>query len=77
MSALLHLVPAVLLLLSVWLGRYPGEQRILAFRARTRPRRARAATRTARRLGLMLPRGGRLLAASLAGRAPPWPGFPD
>src|SRR6202035_2739291 len=64
-TALLYLAPALLVLLSLWLGRYPGEQRILAFTSRTRARRARAATRARRWRTATLPRGGRLLAASL------------
>jgi hypothetical protein len=71
MTALLYLAPALVVLLSLWLGRYPGEQRILALRGRTQPRRAPAAVERRRSRAPALPRGGLLLAASLAGRAPP------
>ncbi|HWW91588.1 MAG TPA: hypothetical protein VNY35_12500 [Solirubrobacteraceae bacterium] len=71
MSALLCVAPALVVLLSLWLGRYPGERRILALRARTQPRRARAAVESRRSRAPSLPRGGLLLAVSLAGRGPP------
>jgi uncharacterized protein len=74
MSALLYLLPALLLLGALLLGRYPGERLLLAAAARRarRPVRAsRAAPRRGRPLPALLPRGSALLAAALAGRAPP------
>jgi hypothetical protein len=71
MSALLCLAPALVVLLSLWLGRYPGERRILALQAGTQPRRVRAAVESTRSRALSCPRGGLLLAVSLAGRGPP------
>ncbi len=71
MSGALHLAPALLALLLLWLGRYPGEQRILAFKARLPRRRVRVAAPAPRRRSPWMPRGGRLLATCLAGRAPP------
>ena len=68
----LTLLPALLLAAAVFAGRYPGEQ-LLERWARARPR----ARRTSARLILptrpvaTLARGGRLVAAALAGRAPP------
>ncbi|HEY2716637.1 MAG TPA: YcnI family protein, partial [Solirubrobacterales bacterium] len=74
MSALFYLLPALLLLATLLLGHYPGERLLLAAAARRRPP-ARAAThRPSSRLGSdrrRLPRGGALLGAALAGRAPP------
>ena len=67
-----HLLPLLLMLVALLAGRYPGAD------ALTRPRRTRARpVRPARCLGRpllaapTLARGGRLVAASLAGRAPP------
>ena len=73
MNALLYLTPALLLLLALWLGRYPGEKAIWALKGATRSQRAGRAQPTVRRRAPTLPRGGLLLAASLAGRAPPRP----
>jgi hypothetical protein len=70
-SVLLYLAPAALLLLSLWLGRYPGEKRIRALLGVTAFRVACALVRATTRCAATLPRGGRLIAASLAGRAPP------
>jgi len=75
MAVLLALAPLLLLVASLLAGRYLGEERI----ARLAARRRRPATRRARmaRLGraqaapVVLPRGGRLIAASLAHRGPP------
>jgi hypothetical protein len=73
MSALFYLLPALLLLGALLLGRYLGERLLLA--AARRPRRPVRAARTALRRGrprlASLPRGSALLAAALAGRAPP------
>jgi hypothetical protein len=74
LEALGYLLPAVLLLLAL-LGRcYPGEHTLLGLVRDGRPRRreARSPTSTARpRPRTLLPRGGRLLAFSLAVRPPP------
>jgi hypothetical protein len=68
----LYVLPALLLAISLLARRYPGERLLLLLRVRrTRPRvgvRARLPEVT-----LAGPRGGRLIALSLAGRAPPVP----
>jgi hypothetical protein len=74
-AGVLFLSPAVVLLASLMTGRYVGEERLhrlaRAFRPRrTRPRRTVAAARGPRRRALM-PRGGSLVATSLAVRPPP------
>ena len=73
MNTLFYLLPALLLLATLLLGRYPGERLLLAV-ARRRPPTIVAAEPPAFRLPLYrqrLPRGGALLGAALAGRAPP------
>ncbi len=68
----LYLLPALLLLIPLLARRYPGEHLLgtLCLR-RARPRnRSRAVTRA---IELAAPHGGRLIAVSLAGRAPPQP----
>ena len=74
MAVLLALAPLLLLLASLLAGRYVGEERIARLAARLRPPRRRA--RVARlgcgqRAGVVPPRGGRLIATSLAQRGPP------
>jgi len=69
---LLMLLPALTMaaLLVVW--PYPGLELILRIAARRRPRPGRTRTRRVhRRRPLLVARGGRLIAASLGGRAPP------
>jgi len=73
MSALLYLLPALLLMAALLLGRYPGERLLLAVARRRPPGRAAAESP-----GIWLPfalprlpRGGALLGAALAGRGPP------
>ncbi|HEY2142281.1 MAG TPA: hypothetical protein VGG98_09515 [Solirubrobacteraceae bacterium] len=69
----LFLAPAVLLALPLLAGRYIGAERLRRI-ARTRSphrRRASAASRAPRAWGLVPPRGGLLIAASLAVRPPP------
>jgi hypothetical protein len=74
-AALAYLAPALLILLPLLGGRYPGDEAL----ARVARRRARPSRRPPpavpplrrRRVGALLPRGGRLVAASLAGRGPP------
>jgi hypothetical protein len=74
-TGVLFLSPAIVLLASLLTGRYVGEDRLArlaAARRPSRPRRPRAARLVLprRREGLM-PRGGRLVATSLAVRPPP------
>jgi hypothetical protein len=72
----LYLLPA-LLLAAALLARRPGERLIVALHRRytRRARRARSAAAPGLRLAHStehsFPRGGRLIAAALAGRAPP------
>jgi hypothetical protein len=74
-AALAYLAPALLILLPLISGRYPGDEALVRVAARrSRPaRRPRQAPppRRRRRPETLLPRGGRLVAASLAGRGPP------
>jgi periplasmic copper chaperone A len=73
-TALFYLLPALLLLATLLLGRYPGERLLLAVAARRRRPARVAANQPSSRLGFdrpRLPRGGALLGAALAGRAPP------
>jgi hypothetical protein len=67
----IYLLPALLLALVLLTRRYPGERLLGRLRLHLRPRRserARAVRYTAERPP---PHGGRLIAVSLAGRAPP------
>jgi hypothetical protein len=73
-AALAYLAPALLILLPLVGGRYPGERalaRAAARRARPAARRPPSATRPRRRRSALLPRGGLLVGSALAGRAPP------
>jgi hypothetical protein len=67
--------PALVLALPLLAGRYVGEQRLARLAARFSARVVRAARvlrdRLPRAPRAVLPRGGRLLAASLAERGPP------
>jgi hypothetical protein len=72
-TVLFYLLPALVLLGALLLGHYPGERlRLRLARAR---RSARAPAAAPPRHPLFahprLPRGGALLGAALAGRAPP------
>jgi hypothetical protein len=73
-AVIAYLIPALLIFLPLLGGRYPGDDALLrAGRARRRQGRgARAAAAlpiwACQRL---LPRGGRLVGAALAGRGPP------
>lgn len=72
-DAVAYLAPALLLFALVATGRYPGERtyaRRISKRRRGRPRRTVRLGRRRCPLALM-PRGGVLLAAGLAGRGPP------
>jgi periplasmic copper chaperone A len=68
-----YLLPALGLLAALLLGHYPGERLLFAVARRRRPRRVVAAPSRPRHLFARprLPRGGALLGAALAGRAPP------
>lgn len=72
---ILYFAPLLLLGLPLLGGRYVGEAAITRMAATRRPVRRRASTRVAepaaRRFVRLLPRGGRLVASSLAVRPPP------
>jgi hypothetical protein len=73
-TGVLFLSPAIVLLASLLTGRYIGEERLARLAAAfVAPRRrpARTLRARARRCPRSLPRGGRLIAASLAVRPPP------
>lgn len=74
-TGVLSLLPAIALATVLLTRRYPGEGVITRLRARTgrRARRTRPATPTTApaRPCTDIPRGGRLIAVALAGRAPP------
>jgi hypothetical protein len=74
-DALIYLVPALLIMLPLLSGRYPGDDALVRAARRARPRRKRIpAARSSRRrapISVLLPRGGQLVGAALAGRAPP------
>jgi hypothetical protein len=74
MSVALSLLPVVLLLAALMLGRYPGERVLGRVLARRAPRRRRAprGARSHAPAPFLLVRGGPLVGARLAGRAPPW-----
>ena len=74
-EALAYLAPVMLLLALLALGRYPGEDAYACHLGRgSRGPVARVPrVRRWRGPGPALPRGGALLAAGLAGRAPPSP----
>jgi hypothetical protein len=65
------LAPALVAFALLGLGHFPGESRLLAFARATRQPRAAHAPTPRRRAAARMPRGGDLLAAALAGRAPP------
>jgi hypothetical protein len=73
-EALAYLLPALLLLVVLATRSYPGERALLAVIERKRgPRHRSAAGLIGRQPSLraLVPRGGRLIAASLAERPPP------
>jgi hypothetical protein len=74
-EALFYLIPALLLLATLALGRYPGERLRLALGRRAGRGSRFVVTPPPRRPFpfVTLPRGGALLAMSRAGRAPPVP----
>jgi len=71
----LYLLPALVLLGTLALGRYPGERVLLALAVRrarrARRRRAVGASASAAPARALIPRGGLLLASFLAVRPPP------
>ncbi len=71
-TGVLHLLPAVLLALVLLSGRYPGELALERLRRAGTERVRRASSSPTPRLHAAVAlRGGRLIAFSLAGRAPP------
>lgn len=76
-TGVLFVSPAIVLLASLLTGRYVGEGSIARLAAAVHPgrrRRARAATPASPARGrALMPRGGRLVATSLAVRPPPAP----
>jgi hypothetical protein len=74
-DAFAYLAPAALIFLPLLGGLYPGDEALVRAAARrtgTRWRPSAAAPPPRRRRsGALLPRGGRLVGAALAGRAPP------
>jgi hypothetical protein len=76
-AGLLHLAPMLALLLPLLLGRYLGEERIArlacAWRSRLPRRPARVIAPVIPQPRALAPRGGLLLARSLAVRPPPPP----
>jgi hypothetical protein len=73
-AALAYLAPALLILLPLLGGRYPGDEALVrAAGRRARPARASLPGPVPRHRArdALLPRGGRLVGAALAGRAPP------
>ena len=73
-SDILLALPAMLFALPLLAGRYVGEERLAKLAASfagDRPRPAGSLPATGRRSSRAVPRGGRLIAASLAVRPPP------
>lgn len=73
-GALAYLLPPLLLIAALLLRRYPGERALLALMARADRRSRRHAPHIAMPCppgAVVLPRGSRLLAFSLAVRPPP------
>jgi hypothetical protein len=74
-NVLLHLAPALLLVVPLAFGRYVGEEFLEELRERSGRRAVRPATVPAKRRGRIVaaPRVGRLIAFALAQRPPPHP----
>lgn len=71
-AGLLALAPVLVVVATLLVGRYPGARALEALAMRSRRRPAVGRLRACRRLdGPTVPRGGLLVAASLAGRGPP------
>lgn len=75
MRTLAYLLPLLLLLAPLFLGRYLGEQAIARLRERAAAprRRAGSAPRLVRPSFRLLPRGSALLSGPIGGRPPPLP----
>ena len=75
LTALAYLIPALALLAVLSFRRYPGEHALLAAIEKRRDRRRRVPIRPTGgdrvRPRVLVPRGGRLIACSLAVRPPP------
>lgn len=73
--AVAYLAPLLVLLLSLVAGHYPGSEALCRAAARSRGGRHRRVPFRSGRTGRgwidLLPRGGRLVGAALAGRGPP------
>jgi hypothetical protein len=70
----LYLLPAIVMAVVLLAGRYPGVRALERLRRTRTPRTARAVSSRAPRQHLAETlHGGRLIAGSLAGRAPPRP----
>jgi hypothetical protein len=72
-SALAYLFPFLVLIAFLLTGRYPGECLIRSRPERAAKRWPRTIHSPAKSFVALRPRGGRLLASALAGRAPPSP----
>jgi hypothetical protein len=72
-SGVLFVLPALLLAVPLLFGRYLGERTLSRLAGKLTPQRPRrtAARPRVRPTLVLLPRGGRLIAASLAVRPPP------
>jgi hypothetical protein len=73
-AEIVYLGPTLLILLPLLAGRYPGEDtfaRAIALRSRHRARRTGPGPGPRPGRPRLLPRGGRLVGAALAGRGPP------
>ncbi len=73
-DTLIYLAPALLILLPLVFGRYPGDSALARATERVRARRVRTERELAprqRSRARLLPRGGRLVGAALAVRGPP------
>ena len=70
-----YAAPVLVVVLPLLAGRYVGEERIAGVAARLRRQRRLVGlpvvARTSRRVEVLLPRGGRLIASALAKRPPP------
>ncbi len=76
MIGLLHLAPALVLVVALLVRRYPGERMIVRLAGSGSPTRVRRRARVRARkpqtyVAALVPRGGLLLARSLAVRPPP------
>jgi periplasmic copper chaperone A len=70
-AAIAHFAPALLIFLPLVGGRYPGDRALVRATRRRQRRRLPRRPAPARRAPRLLPRGGRLVGAALAGRGPP------